>query len=84
MKRPILIILSVVVVFILLGTSVMYLFGSRVGFGGGASIEVPAPEYGFAPAATEAAATAPAFSESFDSVVIQDAVKLAAGQPQER
>ena len=48
MKRPILIILSVVVVFILLGTSVMYLMGPRLGYGGAAATQ--------APAATEAAA----------------------------
>lgn len=56
MKRPIFIILSVIVVFVLLGTSVMYLFGPRYGqtfsavspefgFGGGAApIEAPAAE----------------------------------------
>ena len=31
MKRPILIIISVITVFILLGTSVMYLFGPKYG-----------------------------------------------------
>ena len=55
MKRPILIILSVIVVFVLLGTSVMYLFGPRYGqtfsavspefgFGGGAPMGLPAAE----------------------------------------
>jgi hypothetical protein len=56
MRRPIIIILSVIGVFLLLGTSVMYLFGpgsastfSNVsrdlgGFGGGAATEAPAAE----------------------------------------
>ena len=57
MKRPILIIISVITVFILLGTSVTYLFGPKVGNtfstisnqlpgsgGGGAPMELPAAE----------------------------------------
>jgi hypothetical protein len=54
MRRPILIILSVIGIFLLLGTSIMYLFGpgsastfSNVsrdlgGFGGGAATQAPA------------------------------------------
>jgi len=63
MKRPILIIISVITVFILLGTSVMYLFGpkygstfsnvsSNLGYGGGG-----APEAGIAPAEAPMPAT---------------------------
>ena len=75
MRRPILIILSVIGIFLLLGTSVLYLFGpstastfSNMGYGGGA------------PAATEApAAEAPSFA--YDQS--QDAFNKAA-QAQER
>ena len=63
MKRPILIILSVIIVFVLLGTSVMYLFGPRygqtfssvstnLGYGGGAE-----PQYSVAPAEAPMPAT---------------------------
>jgi len=63
MKRPILIIISVITVFILLGTSVMYLFGpkygstfsnvsSNLGYGGGG-----APEAGIPPAEAPMPAT---------------------------
>ena len=54
MKRPIFIILSVIIVFVLLGTSVMYLLGPKYGttfstvtdfgYGGGAPMEPPAAE----------------------------------------
>ena len=75
MKRPIIIILSVIAVFILLGTSVMYLFGLRLGYGGGASIEAPAPEVGFAPAATEAPAAAEAPMPAVDGFSPGDAAR---------
>ena len=54
MRRPIIIILSVIGIFLLLGTSIMYLFGARTsstfsnvsrdlgGFGGGAATQAPA------------------------------------------
>jgi hypothetical protein len=51
MRRPIIIILSVIGIFLLLGTSIMYLFGPSTastfrngGFGGGAATEAPAAE----------------------------------------
>jgi len=83
MRRPIIIILSVIGIFLLLGTSIMYLFGpssantfSNVsrdlgGFGGGA------PEVGIAPAAQEPAVVSSAYDPS------QDAFNKAA-QVQER
>ena len=56
MKRPILIIISVITIFILLGTAVTFLFGatpfsssSNFGYGGGAATEAPAMEAPMAP-----------------------------------
>lgn len=67
MKRPILIILSVIAIFLLLGTSVMYIFGSRAavtnlsreqyGFGGGA------PEPSALPAAEAPAVDSSAYDQ---------------------
>jgi len=83
MRRPIIIILSVIGIFLLLGTSIMYLFGARSantfstvssdpgGFGGGA------PEVGLLPAAEAPASDSAAYDET------QDAFNRAA-QAQER
>jgi len=73
MRRPIIIILSVIGIFLLLGTSVMYLFGPRTavtfsnvsrdlgGFGGGA------PEAGVAPVAEAPAVDSSAYDQSQDT-----------------
>ena len=83
MRRPIIIILSVIGIFLLLGTSIMYLFGARSantfstvssdpgGFGGGA------PEVGLLPAAEAPASDSAAYDQT------QDAFNRAA-QAQER
>ena len=74
MRRPIIIILSVIGIFLLLGTSIMYLFGARTsstfstvsrdlgGFGGGA------PEVGIAPAAEAPAIDSSAYDQSQDAL----------------
>lgn len=82
MKRPILIILSVIAIFLLFGTSIMYMFGPRnattfsssrdLGYGGGAPAATMAP----------AAAEAPA-ADSFGADQSQEAGNRAA-QVQER
>jgi len=90
MKRPIIIILSVITVFILLGTSMLYLLGPRVGNtfstisndlgygGGGAPVEPPAmPEVGLAPVLE---APLPASADSFN----REATSNIATQTQER
>lgn len=73
MRRPIIIILSVIGIFLLLGTSIMYLFGPRTattfsnvsrdlgGFGGGA------PEAGVAPVAEAPAIESSAYDQSQDT-----------------
>ena len=73
MRRPIIIILSVIGIFLLLGTSIMYLFGPRTattfsnvsrdlgGFGGGA------PEAGVAPVAEAPAIDSSAYDQSQDT-----------------
>jgi hypothetical protein len=73
MRRPIIIILSVIGIFLLLGTSIMYLFGPRTattfsnvsrdlgGFGGGA------PEAGVAPVAEAPAIDPSAYDQSQDT-----------------
>ena len=83
MRRPIIVILSVIGIFLLLGTSIMYLFGARSantlrtvssdpgGFGGGA------PEVGLLPAAEAPASDSSAYDQT------QDAFNRAA-QAQER
>ena len=85
MKRPILIILSVITVFILLGTSVMYLFGPRYGTtfssvssdfgygGGGAPTEAPAAVE--APMQRELFAAEDAARSSVTNAVDQQAVQ---------
>src|SRR5574341_3731 len=83
MKRPIIIILSVIGIFLLLGTTIMYIFGPSsastfsnvsprlTGYGGGAATEAPA------------AVEAPALPDSFAYDQSQEAGNRAA-QPQER
>jgi hypothetical protein len=73
MRRPIIIILSVIGIFLLLGTSIMYLFGPRTsstfsnvsrdlrGYGGGA------PEVGVAPAAEQPAIDSSGYDQSQDA-----------------
>jgi hypothetical protein len=82
MKRPLLIILSVIVVFVLLGAAMMSLFSPRVGSSFSViSNELPgsgggAPEFGYAPAeapllSSDAIAPLPASEEVRNSVVTQ-------------
>jgi uncharacterized protein DUF4349 len=85
MRRPIIIILSVIGIFLLLGTSIMYVFGPRTattfsnvsrdlgGFGGGAPAATAAP----------AAVEAPALPDSFAYDQSQEAANRVA-QVQER
>jgi len=86
MKRPIIIIMSVITVFVLLGTSMMYLLGQRVGstfsvisnelpgFGGGAATEAPA--FAESPAFFDAAAPFPSSEEVKNSFLAQGQERL--------
>jgi len=84
MRRPIIIILSVIGIFLLLGTSIIYLFGpstastfSNVGYGGGAATEAPAAEApaldSFAYDQSQAAGNRAAQQVTQERLVIQNA-----------